>query len=513
MTEIGKGLDRMGSIVRELESGLDIKINTEYAGRAERNIKLLHENDDGYICLAEKTEKKYWSQYHYKYENLIGNIGKAVSGETNIYMTPNSFYKPYRRIENIRHLNSLYIDIDYYKIDEFAGLHHTEIMSIVEEKIFNADILPKPTFILYTGNGLAYYWLIKPCPIKVLPLWNVCQRYFVEKLQEFGGDTNSIDSARVMKLAGSYHTKNKTRAELYILDKNLVYDLGEIQENYLPELSPNSESVGDRVHKRKHYSSEEYYEKVKNNAIKHSRSRKSPKVLKIYNQLNLHYTRLMDLVMLQELRQGLCRNAKGELVETGGREFMCFLYRYWYCLYSSDIEQALECTKEFNNNFKSPLTEREVESITVSAVKAYEQWKADEEIKNNADLTDEQKAELMGKKIGNSKYYHKGYNYNNSTLIRKLHISEEEQKKLQTIISKTERKNRQSRREKSKRRSIDGLTPKQAEKMERLEEVEKLYNKGLKQIEIAEKLGFTKGTISKDIKIIKDRKKKSRKYA
>ncbi len=204
----------------------------------------------------------------------------------------------------------------------------------------------------------------------------------------------------------------------------------------------------------------------------------------------------------------MCRNAKGELVADGNREFMCFLYRYWYCLYSNDTEQALECVKEYNNNFINPLSDYEVENITISAVKAYEEWKADEDIKNDTTLTEEEKRKLMGKEIGGIKYYHKGYNYNNSTLIKKLHITEEEQRNLKTIISKTERKRRQSIREKGSRRNAAGLTLKQAEKMERLEKVRALYEEGLKQVEIAEKLNISRRTLARDIKEIKEQIKK-----
>ena len=499
--------------VRKLNEDLKVTVDKIYIKQAEDNLKILHENDDGFICIAEKGKNKTWFQYHYKYNELFNNIGKAISIDSNIYITPNSFYRPFRRIENIRHLNSLYIDIDYYKIDELKHMDHKQVMKKIEKEYFDTNILPKPTFALFTGNGLAYYWLIKPCPIGVLPLWNVCQRYFVEQLEKVGGDSNSIDSARVMKLAGSYNTKTDIRAELYILNSDLTYNLGDIQRDYLPELSPDKESVGDRVHKRKHYSSEEYFEQIKNNAIKHSRKRKQNRVVKLYNQLNLHYTRLMDIIELQKMRKGMCRNAKGELVADGNREFMCFLYRYWYCLYSNDTEQALECVKEYNNNFKSPLSDYEVENITISAVKAYEEWKADEDIKNDPTLTDEEKKKLMGKEIGNTKYYHKGYNYNNSTLIRKLHITEEEQRDLKTIISKAERKRRQSNREKRNRRDINGLTPKQAEKMERLKKVRALYEEGLKQREIAEKLGIKQGTVSKDLKIIKAEMKKTNEEA
>jgi hypothetical protein len=63
----------------------------------------------------------------------------------------------------------------------------------------------------------------------------------------------------------------------------------------------------------------------------------------------------MDLVKLQEIRDGCCRNAKGELVTKGDRENICFLYRYWYCLYCNDLDLALENTLEFNQGFKEPL--------------------------------------------------------------------------------------------------------------------------------------------------------------
>ena len=166
----------MESAVRNLKENLDITIDKIYIKRAEDNLRLLHKNDDGFICIAEKN--KFWAQYHYTYDDLIDNIGKIISLETNVYISPNSFYRPFRRIENIRHLNSLYIDIDYYKIESMKDMDYRDVMNIIQDKYFKTDILPKPTFALYTGKGLAYYWLIEPCPIGVLPLWNVCQRFF-----------------------------------------------------------------------------------------------------------------------------------------------------------------------------------------------------------------------------------------------------------------------------------------------------------------------------------------------
>lgn len=470
---------------------------------AKLNIELLHRQQDGFITLAGK-ENTHWVQHHYKYSELYENIEKALNLHANLYITPNSFWKPQRKIEYIRHLNSLFIDVDFYKIEKYKNKNHLEVMEIIKKDIFNKNMLPSPTFALYTGRGLAFYWLIEPCPVTVLPLWNVVQRYFLETLEIVGGDAKSIDSARVMKLAGSLNLSNNTRAKLYIFDKNLIYKLGDIQKNYLPELSPDTESVGDRVHKRKHLTREEYFKKINEQKSTKGKTKKQKKVINLYNQLNLHYSRLMDLVKLLEVRNGMCREEKGALSPKGQRETMCFLYRYWYCCYCSDEDMALEYTLEFNQSFREPLTNDEVINITNSAVKAYREWQEDENIKNDLTLTDEEKKKRMGKKVGDSRFFHKGYNYTNAKLIKMLGITEDEMKEMKTIISKKVKLERQFAKEKASRRNEEGLTPKQKEKKDRQEKILNLAEQGLNITEIVKETGLSRFIISRDIKYLKD---------
>ena len=470
---------------------------------AKLNIKLLHREQDGFITLAGKENTK-WVQHHYKYNELYENIEKALNLHANLYITPNSFWKPQRKIEYIRHLNSLFIDVDFYKIEKYKDKDYLEVMEIIKREIFDKDILPSPTFALYTGRGLAFYWLIEPCPVTVLPLWNVIQRYFLETLERMGGDAKSIDSARVMKLAGSLHLSNNKRAKLYIFDENLIYKLGDIQENYLPELSPDKESIGDRVHKRKHVTSEEYFKKINERKSAKGKTKKQKRVINLYNQLNLHYSRLMDLVKLLEMREGMCREEKGSLTEHGQRETMCFLYRYWYCCYCSDEDMALEYTLEFNQSFKKPLTNDEVINITNSAVKAYREWLEDENIKNDLTLTAQEKADKMGKTVGKGKYSHKGYNYTNAKLIKMLGITEDEMKEMKTIISKKVKLDRQFAKEKAARRNDEGLTPKQKEKKDRQEKILSLAEQGLSIMEIVKETGLSRFIISRDIKYLKE---------
>jgi DNA-binding CsgD family transcriptional regulator len=489
----------MISAVRKLTEDYEINVSQDDINAAVKNIEILHLDDDGFIAIAAKKDND-WSQFHYRVQELKDNIAKAISLDANVYLSPNSFFRPIRKIENIRKLNSLYIDVDFYNIEQYKACDHTYMMNLINNEYFENGVLPEPSFIVFTGKGLAYYWLIEPCHINVLPLWNVVQRFLLETLESVGGDRKSIDSARVMRLAGSLHIETDKRAKIYINDEQLIYKLGDLQHEYLPELSPDAESLGDRVHKRKHLTSEEYFEKIEAKKKKKSnvKAKKENKVRGLYNQLKLHYTRFMDLVKLQEMRNGYCRNQAGELVKTGQREEMCFLYRYWYSLYCNDYDLALENTLEFNQGFKEPLPNDEVIKITESSVKAYEEWLQD------ANEPDESK---RGKKVGNRVYKHKGYNYRNETLIKMLNITLEEMKELDTIISKYLKKDNKNTKERAARRNDDGLTKKQAEKKIRLEEVQKLREQGLTKEKISEKLGVSIETIKRDLRALKNEKK------
>jgi len=454
-----KGGNNLLGAIRKLTEDIDDNIDPKFKEEAVKNISILHEGDDGFIAIAAKKGKEY-VQYHYKVDDLTYNIGKAISLNANIYMTPNSFFIPKRKVENIRKLNALYIDIDYYNIENLKGYDHERVLAILENDYFGQDV-PEPSFVIFTGHGLAAYWLLEPVPIKALPLWNAVQKHFLGKLKEMGGDSKSIDSARIMRLAGTINDKTGERAKLYMYDEKLVYTLKDIQEDYLPQLTPY----------------------VKNPAYK-ARGRNA-NIVNFYTLYSLHYARLNDILKLQEIRDGYCRNNDGSLREEGQRELMCFLYRYWYCCYCNDTKQALENTLEFNQGFSKPLTNKEVEKITEQAEIAYREWLLDSP---------------------NGVYKRGGYNYKNETLISLLNIIEDEMRVLITIIGPGEKLRRQLIKEKAARRNEEGLTKKQLEKRDRREEVKKLYEMGYKQIEIAEKLGVNKRTILRDFKELKNRK-------
>ena len=155
-------------------------------------IDKVHGNSKGWITRSCIDENGY-SQWHYKYKELK----ETDLTEENIYITLNTFFKPYRRLECIKELNALFIDLDYYK----TKFTKEQIIMNLEENYFNKTI-PATNYILDSGRGLALIWLINKVPSKALPLWKAIEEYLYNKLKEFGADRQALDATRILRVPG-----------------------------------------------------------------------------------------------------------------------------------------------------------------------------------------------------------------------------------------------------------------------------------------------------------------------
>ncbi|SHK41754.1 helix-turn-helix domain-containing protein, partial [Tepidibacter formicigenes] len=174
----------------------------------------------------------------------------------------------------------------------------------------------------------------------------------------------------------------------------------------------------------------------------------------------------------QELRDFSCH---------GYRELMCFLYRNFamqsLLIGDSPKDAAKEAQRmmlEFNQRFKKPLIEKNVESKTRNIER-------------------------------------KQYNFKNETIITMLNIKDHEQRELKTIIDDNEYMRRQReydkrrdeiRKEKRKkaRRNEQGLTKKQAELKELKIKIIELREQKLSYREIASKLNVSLGKVQRALK-------------
>ncbi|GAA0472724.1 replication protein [Alkalibacillus silvisoli] len=378
---------------------------------AEKHTGLHHDQADGYVTLARKTENGF-HQYHYKPSELATVLSKWLGED--IYFSQNTFYKPQRQIENIRQLRSLYADVDCYLLNYDPEW----VIGKLELELMDKEI-PEPNLIIHSGRGLALVWLIEPLPYKALPLWQAVQDNFLKKLKAVGGDPLAKDAARVFRVAGSVNSKSGEVVKVQYRH-NYRYVLRDIQEEYLPNLDPKR---------------------------KPKRGRPS-KVQRLYNTYSLHHARLMDLIKLINLRN---YDLKGH------REYVCFLYRYWLCCYTNDPEEAFNQTMTLNLEFTDPLPSQEVERATRSAEKAFY-------------ARNDEEANALARQKG---YPGAGYNISNNKLIDWLEITEEEQKQLSTIIGKTEKYRRNNTRRKTQRRNEGVLKRSEYNKSRKLKKDER----------------------------------------
>ena len=390
-------------------------------------IDRVHGNSKGWITRSCIDENGY-SQWHYKYLELKET---DLTGE-NIYITLNTFYKPCRRLECIKELNFVYIDLDYYK----TKYTKEQVIMNLESNYFN-KIIPATNYIIDSGRGLALLWNINKVPSQALPLWKAIQEYLYHQLKEFGADRQALDATRVLRVPGSINSKSKTVVSI-IDEYDYIYDLREIQKEFLPELK-----------------------------LKEKKKGRPKKINYVYRERSLYYARIQDITKLCELREYDLR---------GHREIILFLYRYYLCSFTEDVQKALEDVLELNSMFIYPLKEKEVIRATRSAEKCY--------LDNN-----------------------KEYRYKNDTLIELLEITEDEEIQMSTIISKTEYKRRNNEYNKKKYKEklkVEGKLSKKEEVKVRREKIKDLLAEGLSQKEIYNLLKISKRTCVNDVKFLKE---------
>ena len=397
---------------------------------SRKHLTNLHSDSDGYITIAKKDPD--YSQWHYKKDELLESTEDIIN-DINAYVSQNTFYKPQRRIENIKELRAVYIDIDCYN----SKYTKDAVQYFLENDLYGHKI-PRPNYLIDSGRGLYYVILIKPVPSMAMPLWYAVQRYLFNALKQFGADANALDPTRVLRIVGTMNSKSGTCVE--VLDAyDYEYSLREIQEGYLPEIEKKKKSKG-----------------------------RPKKMVSLFTEYSLYYARVMDITKVCELR---------DYDVEGHREIILFLYRYFSACFTEDTNEALSRALELNAMFKKPLPDNEVMTDTKSATRAYE---------------------------------NRLYKYTNAKLISILDITPQEQEHLRTIISGKEKYRRcaedKKAKQKAKRRNENGLTKREQDKLDNINAVKELYEKGHKQVYIVKELGLTKGRVSQIIKEIKNTK-------
>lgn len=409
-------------------------------------------------------------------------------GVTNVYTSMNTFLtkrkygdeKSGRKVENLKRLNALYLDLDCYKI----GMTQEQVLCDLEDNYFDTKI-PVPTFVINSGRGLYLIWKINE-DRNALPRWTNVQKYLFEQCKDLNADPQALDAARILRVPYSINGKNGETVRIMRFN-DVKYTLHEIIKEYdiTPQKRENKAKneptypYGEATAKQRRVAQwqaaefglelpdfanyQETFDFIKKNSNHHREDREENKVIifaKAKTITSMLDGRVNDLFKLFSMRKG------GDC----SREYALFLCRLWVGERTNNFEYALEKTKALNKTFDVPFDEKYVESRTKSA---------ETKLKTG-----------------------KTYQYSLSKLINVLNITEEEQEELEYLCQHPQ--TQAARRKKSNRRAYlsrlekEGKQTKSKAVKERRETIAMMIAEGKEKEEICAVLEISARTYDRD---------------
>ncbi|MBC9720442.1 MAG: hypothetical protein H9W82_03345 [Lactobacillus sp.] len=412
------------------------------------------DNDTSYITVANR-DKTAWKQVHClgHHEATTHIINLVNSDISDIYHSNNSFFKQKRGEATLFNLNALYIDIDCHD-DSTDKVNYARVHEYLKVVYFNRKI-PLPTYVICSGRGLHLYWKIETAPRQAAYLWKLLQTRIAEVLSDITDFESRLhvdmtcvkDVARVFRVPNTLNSKSQTYAQILEVN-NVCYSMSDIRDTFYNDLYKNNDRLLSKSRKRNQ------------NIIAN----------RFFNKLNLQQSRIEDLLLLLEMRQGDMK---------GYRDKFLFIYA-WTVVDKRASEEIF--TRELfavNELFKIPLIESKIRDKAKHIYKKYE----------SKALKKDNPTEFYE--------YFDVYIFRNETIIKELNITEQEQKQLKTIIAKREKYDRNNERRQTERRNEAGMTKREQAKHDTMTRVRALKDKGLKQKQVASELGVGIATVKR----------------
>lgn len=373
--------------------------------RREGYFSILVANKDG------KTQRSYRL-------SLMPTVLARLDPKRDSWLSQAEFFCPNRRVVNLARIGLLFADLDTYRMPWAHGRTPERQVDAVLYHCAQEGI-PAPSLIIFSGRGLQAKWLLDGAlPRQALPRWTACQKHLIERLDGLGADPAARDASRVLRVVNTTNSKS-----------------GEICRVIHVEQGPDGEPI--------RYNFEYLAECLLPKArweIEEGRRRKEQRRLKVleggrtgglrtFSGRKLAWDRLEDLRTLAMLRGG---------VQEGQRMLHLF-WRLNFLLLSGAVHssqmyhEAVALARELDPSwgYKSA----ELQTLYAKA-KAYE---AGEQV------------DFGGKR------YPPLYTPRNQTLIDIFQITDDEQRRLRTIVSRDIAAERHREREKVRRRAAGAV--------------------------------------------------------
>ncbi|EOI6747656.1 replication protein [Salmonella enterica subsp. enterica serovar Mbandaka] len=335
------------------------------------------------------------------------------------WLSQAEFIRPNRRVVNLARIGLLFADLDTYREPWAQGRSPEQLAAAVMFRCYDEGV-PPPSILVYSGRGIQAKWLLDgTLPRQALPRWNACQRYLIDRLAGLGADPQAKDASRVLRLVNTVNSKS-----------------GEVCRVVHVENGPDGEPVRYNFE----YLAEALLPVARWDIEADRKARADRRQLKLlpggktgnlrgFSGRQLAWDRLEDLRRLAEIRGGVAE----------GERMLHLFWRLNFLLLSGATHtgqmyhEAAALARELDPRWNY----RSAELMTLYAkAKAHEAG---------------EKVEFGGKQLSPL------YTPKNDTLISLFRITDEEQRKLRTLISRDVAAERHSEREKARRRAAGAV--------------------------------------------------------
>lgn len=424
----------------EVSQWLDIHFgDTSFNGRA-------------FIGRRKKGTDGVFNHRKYTLTSLKSKLtGMVISPEYDYYITANTVHGIKRQREDLFGLQNIVIDVDCHEegyTPQYIKDLSQRFIRRFKRDLWDTGVIPTPNSIVLTGRGMQFWWAIKPCYggrgyTKSLYFHQIIKRNLLGHikflLEDYGEELEglTVDSGASNNLVGYFrlphtiHTGTNRHVGLMLLHETR-YDQRELVKMDRPEQFDVEIPPAENRPRTKHIALQEA----------------DRRVLKGF--VSLGSRRVLALVKL--------RNIRNNSVASETRNNLNFSV-YNALRMSLDHESAMERLREYNQGFKEPMTEEELEN-TVWAAKVRD-----------------------------------GYWYSNDKLIELLDITPEEQHAIGLLPNVRRRRSKSNASRDAVRHAL---------REDRDQKILELTEKGISQAETARLLGIGKNTVGRVLKRLRD---------
>ena len=389
------------------------------------------------------------------------------------------FIRPNRRVVNLARIGLLFADIDTYTVPTLRDLTPEHLTELALRECVSVG-LPEPSVIVFSGRGLQLKWLLeRPLPRQALPRWNRCQSEVVTRLQAIGADMAARDASRVLRLVSTINGKSREVCRVtYIHSDNsgvpTRYSFDSLADRVLPftrdQLAQlRLERAAKKAEREAEWAARQELRRIERDSWGQTSG------LQRFSARQLAWHRLEDLRTLARIRY------PNGIVDEGWRmKFLFWALNFLLLAGATCSAQIPYEGRALAREFSPTWTEYSDSELSTLYHKA-KMMEAGQVVTFN----------------GNE--YPALYTPRNSTLIGFFQITDEEQRLLQTIISREEAARRHRARDEQRRRAAGAVERSVylGAAVSKREQAQALRDRGLSVREIAAEMGISKSAVGR----------------